>query len=84
MLLTGGGATAYNDGGLATGRAAQGGGAPGVSISAIVKYARCTRALTMSGIFTRLVKLRIDVPVLDAGTGKQYARHACEDAVKNG
>jgi hypothetical protein len=36
MLLIGGGATAYNDGGLATGRAAQGGGAPGVSISAFV------------------------------------------------
>lgn len=36
MLIIGGGATAYNDGGLATGRAAQGGGAPGVSSSAFV------------------------------------------------
>ncbi len=38
----------------------------------------------MSGIFTRLVKFPIDVPVLDAGTGRQHARHACEDAVQDG
>lgn len=49
MLLTGGGATAYNDGGLATGRAAQGGGDPGVSFLAFVQYTRCTRVPTMSG-----------------------------------
>jgi len=36
LLLAGGGATAYNDGGLATGRAAQGSGAPGVSVPAFV------------------------------------------------
>ena len=36
LLLTGGGATAYNDGGLATGRAAQGGGAAGVSVRALL------------------------------------------------
>jgi len=38
----------------------------------------------MSGKFTGLAKFWTDVPLLDAGTGRQHARHACKDADQNG